>query len=577
MEELNILFITADQLRGDSLQCAGHHLLETPHLDALFADGVRFAQHFTTASPCAPARASIHTGMYLSNHRVISNGTPLDERASNWALEIAEATDVQPALVGYTDLPPDPRTLVGVGSKGVQRWDGGFLPGLRNLSEHNEMGSPAWLTAHGVELGPVMDMIKAPGYVPWNGWTGETHWLEVAKGQASREDAEPLADGFPAPAAYAKEASDTYVLTSQAIEHVLTESNAGRRWALHLSLLKPHPPLIAPEPYNKKYHPGKVRAPVRPLDDAAAEAKVHPYLACLHDKDTLRPLVQGETGTVKDVTDEELRLLTSSYYGLISELDDNIGRLVEGLKVAGQLEKTLIVFTADHGEMLGDHWLRGKLGFYDGAYHIPLLVRDPRPEADASRGSSVASFTEHVDIAPTLLDYFGVPVPRQCDGRSLRPFVEAAARAPPPPGWRRAVHWEHDFRFGVGEVLRGSHGLDMNDCSLTVLRTASRKLVHFGGDLPPLLYDLAKDPEEGHDVSGDPFYARDLAVLQGQMLSWRLRHCSQVLTHLRVGVGRPLTVYDSTTSRADEASPKHMLPSAFSARAAKRMRGGGSC
>jgi len=570
---LNVLVITADQLRGDSLHCAGHSLLQTPHLDALAAAGVRFAQHFTTATPCAPSRASIHTGMYACNHRVISNGTPLDEQASNWALEIAEGSGVQPALLGYTDISPDPRTLQGMESKELKYWDGGFLPGFRNLSEHNELGSPAWLEAHGVDLGPVMDELKAPGYVPWNGWTGETHWLEVAKGQGSREDAPPLADGFPAPAAYPKEASDTYVLTTQAIDYVSAESLAGRRWALHLSLLKPHPPIIAPEPYNTRYHPGEVGAPLQPLD-AAVEARVHPYLAHVHAKDTERPLVGSDTGTVKDATDEELRLLKASYYGLISEVDDNIGRLVEGLKKAGEWEKTLIVFTADHGEMMGDHWLRGKLGFYDGAYHVPLLVRDPRPEANASRGSVVAAFTEHVDIAPTLLEYFGVAIPRQCDGLSLRPLLEAAASAPPPSYWRTAVHFEHDFRFGVGKAMSVTYGLSMDDCSLTVLRTATRKLVHFGGDLPPLLYDLCKDPAEGYNVSGEPAYASELAALQCQMLSWRLRHCSRVLTHLRVGSPWALTCHDAVTFRAAEAKPKHFLPSAPSTRAAKRLRSG---
>merc|ERR1712151_658994 len=109
----------------------------------------------------------------------------------------------------------------------------------------------------------------------------------------------------------------------------------------------------------------------------------------------------------------------------------------------------------------------------------------------------------------------------------------------------------------------------------TVLRTATRKLVHFGGELPPLLYDLCKDPAEACDVADNVAYARDLATLQRQMLSWRVRHCSRILTHLRVGIGkRPLTCYNEATFCAAEAAPTHMLPSAPSLRAAKRLRSG---
>ena len=104
----NVLFITADQWRGDCLSAAGHACVKTPNLDALALDGALFTNHYSQASPCGPARASLYTGMYLMNHRSVRNGTPLDARHTNVALEVRKA-GFDPALFGYTDISPDPR------------------------------------------------------------------------------------------------------------------------------------------------------------------------------------------------------------------------------------------------------------------------------------------------------------------------------------------------------------------------------------------------------------------------------------------------------------------------------------
>ena len=109
-DPLNVLFITADQWRGDCLTSAGHPMVMTPHLDALAADGVRFARHYANAAPCGPSRACLHTGLYLHNHRSVTNGTPLYARHTNWALEAA-AHGHDPVLFGYTDTSADPRGL----------------------------------------------------------------------------------------------------------------------------------------------------------------------------------------------------------------------------------------------------------------------------------------------------------------------------------------------------------------------------------------------------------------------------------------------------------------------------------
>ena len=107
---MNVLFITADQWRGECLSALGHPHVSTPNLDALAREGVLFGNHFAQATPCAPSRSSLHTGLYLQNHRCVINGAPLDDRFSNWAREVS-AAGYQPSLFGYTDSAIDPRGL----------------------------------------------------------------------------------------------------------------------------------------------------------------------------------------------------------------------------------------------------------------------------------------------------------------------------------------------------------------------------------------------------------------------------------------------------------------------------------
>ena len=107
------------------------------------------------------------------------------------------------------------------------------------------------------------------------------------------------------------------------------------------------------------------------------------------------------------MSEDEVRLTRAAYYGLISEIDDHVGRVIGYLKASGQYDNTLIVFTCDHGEQLGDHHLLGKLGYFDESFRIPLIIRDPSPEADTSRGRIVEQFTETIDVMPTILAWLG--------------------------------------------------------------------------------------------------------------------------------------------------------------------------
>ena len=136
-------------------------------------------------------------------------------------------------------------------------------------------------------------------------------------------------------------------------------------------------------------------------------------------------------------------------------MDEQIGRLMGFMRESGLIDRTLIIFTSDHGEQLGDHWLLGKGGYFDASYHIPLIIRDPRQAADAGRGAVVSSFTENVDIMPTMLDAIGPRSPPVRRARIWRRLSGARA----PATWRDAAHWEYDFRDVTDDAAKDALGL----------------------------------------------------------------------------------------------------------------------
>ena len=489
---LNILFITADQWRADCLSAVGHPIVRTPNLDALAAEGVLFEKHFANAVPCGPSRASLHTGMYLQNHRSGTNGTPLESRHTNWAKEAA-AAGYDPVLFGYTDTSLDPRELEKE-DPWLKTYEGP-LPGIRPLVIMGETPYPwtNWLKANGF---PVPE--------------------PISRAYGARPDGPEYEDGAPAPRplAYPEAFDEPNYLVDRCIEYIRA---ADTPFIAHLSILRPHPPFVAPEPYNAMYDPLAVPGFSR-LATPDQEASQHPWLAYQLSRRQFRA----------SADERKMRRLKAVYFGLMSEVDAALGRLFEFLKRSRRWDDTLIIFTSDHGEQMGDHWLLGKCGYFDASYHIPLIVRDPRQRAHATRGSRVRSFTENVDIMPTMLNAIGCPVPLQCDGRPLAPFLEGSGT---PSNWRTEAHWEFDFRDPTDAAVEEKLGLTLHQCTMNVIRDSAYKYVHFT-KLPPLLFDLRKDPDEFVNCANDPDYLPVMLQYAQKLLSWRMNHDEHALTHI---------------------------------------------
>ncbi|WP_018429825.1 alkaline phosphatase family protein [Hoeflea sp. 108] len=491
----NILLITCDQWRGDSLSTVGHPVVKTPHADALAREGVTFRRHYAGTAPCSPARACLYTGLYQMNNRVCRNGSPLDDRHDNIA-RAARRVGYDPTLFGYTDVSPDPRGRA-AGDPFLRTYEG-VLPGFttRQLLPEHQKAWLSWLAARGIDSSAGFPDVHKP----------------------ANADASEVSNAVPV---YSKDETPTAFLAGEFLRW-LSEQDEGQPWFAHVSFLSPHPPFIVPEPFNTMYEPSEGPAYDR-ATSLEAEKASHPFLAYhLEHHQNKSSFIPGATGKVGDWSEQEFRKIRALYYGMISEVDSQLGRIWQGIRDNGAWEDTIVILTSDHAEMMGDHFMLGKGGWFDGSYHIPLIIKAPG-HALAS-GSAVDRFTSAVDIMPTLLDLIGGKAPH-LDGQSLKPFLESHE----PEIWRNAAFWEYDFRSVAEGTTEAHFGLDSRSLNLAVIRTEKVKYIHFGGGLPPLLYDLVNDPGETNNLADDPAWLPVRLEFAERLLAHRARHLDQSL------------------------------------------------
>lgn len=451
----NILLITADQWRGDCLGAVGHPVVKTPHLDAFAETATVFEQHYAATAPCSPARASLYTGLFQMNHRVVWNGAPLDDRFDNIA-RAARRAGYTPTLFGYTDTSPDPRA--------------------------HDPQDPALSTYEGVLPGFTVRQPLPEDEKPWLSWLGSRGHDPSAFGtlhQAAPEDGELISRKAPR---YSKEETQTAFLTGSFLSW-LSEQTTGKPWMAHISFLRPHPPIIVPEPYNTMYDP-EDGPDFKGAPTASQEAAFHPLIAALQEYQHLSSHIPGAKGHVRDLSRKDLKRIRALYYGMITEVDAQLGRIFETLKAIA--DDTLIIFTSDHAEMMGDHWMLGKGGFYKESYHIPLMIRGP----GMARANRVSAFTSAADIFPTLLDVLALNPKHQPDGASLVPYLKGQT----PLGWRDTALYEFDFRRLLQFFPENVRKRCQAGRASSITRIARDwQYVHFGG-LEPLLLETGTRP-----------------------------------------------------------------------------------
>jgi len=494
----NILFIMCDQLRWDYLGCSGHPRLRTPHIDALAARGVLFSRAYCQSPICGSSRMSFYTGRYVDSHGAAWNNFPLKVgeltlgdhlRPLGLRTALVGKTHMAADVEGMARLGIDPASAIGVrvaecGFDPYERDDGLHGRGPAGKYDPREPRYNAWLQAQGYD-----------GDNPWDDWAN-----------AAADDEGNLLSGWllhnsTRPARVKAEHSETPYMTRRALDFI--DEAGADSWCLHLSYIKPHWPCIAPAPYHAMYSAADVLPAVR---NEAERRDPHPlyreFMALRVSRAFSREAVRAA--------------VIPAYMGLVAQIDDAIGVLIDGLRSRGLLDSTLIVFTSDHGDYLGDHWLGEKDLFHDPSVRIPLIVVDPSGAADATRGTSCEALVESIDLAPTFVEYAGGQAPGHIlEGRSLLSWL----RGRPPGRWREAAISEYDYSMTPAAEALGVAPLDARAFMVCDRRW---KFVYAEG-MRPMLFDLAADPQELADLGADPATAGERERLLGLLNRWARR------------------------------------------------------
>jgi arylsulfatase A-like enzyme len=484
----NVLFIMCDQLRADHLSCAGHPHLKTPAIDALAKRGVLFPRAYVQSGVCGPSRMSFYTGRYMFSHGATWNRVPLSFREKTIG-DFLQPGGIRVALAGKTHVLPDIDGLERCGIEG-----GSAIAALLRAGRFEELDRYDGHSPPGTESGYAA-YLRDHGYLSNDPWSD---YVIAAEGP----DGEKLSGwhmrNARLPARVAEEHSETAYMTREAMRFI--EDMGERPWCLHLSYVKPHWPYMAPAPYNALYGPEQCL----PLNrDESELTNQHPVLAAYRKHEESISFQRPDAAST----------VRPTYMGLIHQIDDWLGRLFEQMAAAGRLDDTLIFFTSDHGDFLGDHWLGEKEMFYEEVLRVPFIVYDPDPAADATRGSVDRRFVEAIDVVPTMLEALNLsPNEHLVEGRSLLGLL----RGQPTESWRDAVFSELDYSF---REARNTLGRSPRDCRAMMIRTERWKYVWWQ-DFRPMLFDLANDPREWRDLGGNDAYAHVFREMEGRLEAW---------------------------------------------------------
>ncbi|XWN32879.1 MAG: sulfatase-like hydrolase/transferase [Devosia sp.] len=492
MKRPNLIVVTSDQQRGDCYGFMGKRRIKTPHLDVMARQGTHFPACITSSVVCQPARAGILTGLLPQTHGVWDNGVDLDEGVADkgFAGQLSRA--------GYDTA------FIGKAHFSTMHT---FEPtGRPECAKSSNLFGPDW---HGPYMGfehvelVVMGHNRLPPQRPpyglhYDAWfygdgLGDEKWdLYQRRTGPDAGAAQTLQSGLP-PAWH----NSTWT-ADRAIEYLRDHRDGDRPLAMWISFPDPHHPFDAPEPWSRMHDPADVDLPehrVRDLDTRpwwhTAALEGTPQL-----KDPKMLEHRSKNSRVPDQSDAQLAHMIANYFSMISLIDHNFGRIRIALNDYGLAEDTIVIYTSDHGDWLGDHGLilKGPM-FYEGLLTVNAVVAGPGVPA----GKVVEDPVSNLDIAATFLDYAGVASERPLHGRSWRPLIETETAS-------------RDFALNEWKMHPSRTGVALD---LACVRTRDAKLTLEKGSGAMEMYDLSADPHEMRNVAEDPAYdARRVELME---------------------------------------------------------------
>ena len=445
----NILYLMTDQHRGDCLGCAGNPAIKTPNLDAIAKEGVRFSNAYTCTPSCTPARSAILSGLSPWHNGMLGYGRV----SQKYPLELPQAL----RDAGYYTF--------GIGK---MHW----FPEKRLHGFHATLIDEA-------------SRSETPGFV-----SDYRIWF---KKQAP--DLDPDATGI-GPNDYR---TKNYVLPEElhptswtaqtAVDFIEKYDKPRQPFMLKVSFVRPHSPYDPPKRFTEMYAEDDMPKPyIGKWAEKFAAHAAHPESAPFN-------LWHGDLGVA------QAKRSRRGYYGSISFIDEQIGRILQALKKRGMYENTLIIFFADHGDMTGDHHHWRKTYAYQGSANIPMLLRWPKSMAmDSRRGTTLPQPVELRDVLPTFLDAAGAHIPNYLDGKSLLQLVRGKTE-----NWRPFIDLEHDVCYS-----KENHWSGLTDGRFKYIYHA-----YLGNEQ---LFDLKNDPGEINDLAADPAHQKILKTWRNRLV-----------------------------------------------------------
>lgn len=487
MPRPNLLFIFTDEQRADTLAAYGNRRIQMPNLNRLAEQSVVFDQAYVTQPVCTPSRSSIMTGLYPHTSGLTENNLALPDEV--------------PCLVELLDQP----------AEYVKGYYGKWHLGDEIFKQH---GFDDWV---GVEdnyieyYSPKRDRDARCEYHHWlvaNGFAPKNGSV-FGRGEAAR-----LPEAFGKPAFLGQEASR------------FIRENKDNPFILYVNFLEPHMPFFGPR--DNQYSPDAVKLPGNFSDPPTAD---QPLKAQIYQKAYYE---RGHSGLPLK-TEADWRRMIAHYWGLCSLVDTHVGRILDTLSECGLDDHTIVVYTSDHGDMMGSHRLIAKTVMFEEAVRVPFLVRLPGQR----RSWRVRGPVSQVDIAPTLLDLLGQPVPSGLEGQSLRSAVEAGRDSALQDDV--FIEWSgHNNGFGdvIGQVVlpEGAEGLATPEQIAAAILDPVRTVITPDGwklNYSPTLgehelYNLAADPLEVNNLARRAEHRPRMRELAGRIVGWQQRTGDQV-------------------------------------------------
>lgn len=454
MNKPNVVLIMVDQMRFDCLSAAGHPVVETPNIDQLAHEGVRFTNAYSATPTCIPARAAVLTGMSQRSHGRVG----YQERIP-W---------------NYLHMLPGEMSNAGYHTQCVGKM---HVYPTRNLCGfHNVILHDGYLHHNRMKNTPVQESFDyTDDYLPWlrERLGGHRDLTDLGLDCNSSTIARP----WHLPEEY----HPTNWVVTQSIDF-LRRRDPTKPFFLKMSFVRPHPPFDPPRDYFDYYMSLDINDPV--IGEWARQDD---------------PYGEGLLPTTSSgiVPKQRLRRARAAYYALITHIDDQIGRFIQTLIEYGLYYNTVILFVSDHGELLGDHNLFRKSLPYEGSAKVPFILSDPGNQLGLKKRTICDKVIELRDIMPTILDIAGVPIPSTVEGKSVVPLAKGETE-----DWREYIHGEHT----------------QGNWSNHYIATGKDKYIWYSQTGKEQYFDLEKDPYERKNLIDEPAVKERVEYLRSLLI-----------------------------------------------------------